>query len=181
MHSTHRMEKIYDLHEDPWKSLLRRQKLESFKDLEILALELTCHIIVKQNVKPEMCLLVVSQHLATKGEYWKHHKNYGEGREAVQSNLGKNRGWQERRPLSFLCTGQQRVMSPLCFWIPWCSASISAFHLPFPPTLLFSKAGHHVIPARLWVHQSVRVLPLYLIASIWSMGNNPSIICTAVE
>lgn len=86
MNSTHRMEKIYDLREDPWKSLLRRQKLESFKDLEILALELTCHIIVKQNIKPEeMCLLVVSQHVVIKGEYWKHHKNYGEEREAMQS------------------------------------------------------------------------------------------------
>lgn len=85
MNSTHRMEKIYDLREDPWKSLLRRQKLESFKDLEIPALELTCHI-VKQNVKPEeICLLVVSQHVVIKGECWKYHKNYGEGREATQS------------------------------------------------------------------------------------------------
>ena len=85
MNSTHRMEKIYDLHEDPWKSLSRRQKLESSKDLEILALELPCRIIVKQNVKAEMCLLVVSQHVVIRGEYWKHHKNYGEGREATQS------------------------------------------------------------------------------------------------
>lgn len=87
-----------------------------------------------------MCLLVASQHVATKGEYWKHHKNYEEGREAAQSNLGKNRGWQERRPLSFLCSGQQRVMSPLCFWIPWCSASISAFHLPFPTPVFLKQA-----------------------------------------
>ena len=50
MNSTHRMEKIYDLHEDPWKSLSRRQKLESSKDLEILALELPCRIIVKQYI-----------------------------------------------------------------------------------------------------------------------------------
>ena len=79
------MEKVYDLHEDPWKSLLRRQKLESFKDSEILAPELTCHIIVKQNVKAEMCLLVVSQRVVIKVAYCKHHKNYGEGWEATQS------------------------------------------------------------------------------------------------